>query len=246
MHQHSAACNHHQPSNHSQTKQTQLAIALLLIAGFAIAELLVGLTSSSLALVAEAGHMASDSFALALALLATWIAQLPKRHQANEVLAGSSMSGSPPEAQPQTAWETWAALVNGLGLIAIGGWIAWEAIQRLQTPPETIASLPMLITASIGLAVNSVNIALLHRGSNHDLNLRGAFLHVLADALSCIGVIIAAIAVAVFHWLWVDGAISLFVAALILLGSSALVIQSARRLRDGITIQQSDEIVDVT
>ncbi len=231
MHQHSAACNHHQPSHDAQTKQTQLAIALLLIAGFAVAELLVGLASSSLALVAEAGHMASDSFALALALLATWIAQQPKRGGATEAFIGGAVSM--PTVSPKTAWETWAALINGLGLIVLASWIAWEAIQRLQTPPSAIASLPMLVTASVGLAVNSVNIALLHRGSNHDLNLRGAFLHVLADALSCVGVIIAAIAVTVFHWLWVDGAISLFVAALIFGGSSSLVMQSIKQLRDG-------------
>lgn len=232
MHQHSAACNHHQPLQAVQTKQTQLAIALLLIVGFAIAEFLVGLASSSLALVAEAGHMASDSFALALALLATWIAQQPHPSGATEALIGGG-AVSMPRVSPKTAWETWAALLNGLGLIVLASWIAWEAIQRLQTPPAAIASLPMLITASVGLAVNSVNIALLHRGSHHDLNLRGAFLHVLADALSCIGVIVAAIAVAVFHWLWVDGAISLFVAALIFGGSSSLVMQSIKQLRDG-------------
>ncbi len=227
MHQHSADCHH--AAIDSQAKQTQLTIALLLIAGFAASELAVGLTSGSLALVAEAGHMAADSLALVLALVATRLTQQPKRSVLSDSLAGM-MAESSSETQPQAAWETWAALVNGLGLIAIALWIGWEALQRLHAPPDAIASLPMLITASVGLAVNSINIALLHRDSNHDLNLRGALLHVLADAMSCIGVILAAIAVSTLHWLWADGAISLVVAGIILLGAIPLVVQSVRRL----------------
>ena len=232
MHQHSADC-HHSPAIATQpidpqAKQTQLAIALLLIGGFAIAELIVGLTSDSLALIAEAGHMAADSMALLLALLATRLSQRPKRSLLSDSL--TDIVATPLATQPVAAWETWAALLNGLGLVAIALWIGWEALQRLQTPPETIASLPMLLTAGIGLAVNSANIALLHRGSDHDLNLRGAFLHVLADAISCVGVILAAIAVAALHWLWADGAISLFVAGIILFGAVPLVVQSFTRL----------------
>lgn len=227
MHQHSADCHH--AAIDSQAKQTQLTIALLLIASFAAAELAVGLTSGSLALVAEAGHMAADSLALVLALVATRLAQRPRHSVLSDSLAGI-LAKLTPQAQPQAAWETWAALVNGLGLIAIALWIGWEAIQRLHAPPDAIASLPMLVTAGVGLAVNSVNIALLHRDSNHDLNLRGALLHVLADAMSCIGVILAAIAVSTLHWLWADGAISLVVAGIILLGAIPLVVQSVRRL----------------
>ncbi len=230
MHQHSANCQHHshRPTG-SPGKQTQLTIALLLIGGFAIAELAVGLSSGSLALVAEAGHMASDSFALVLALLASWAAQLPKQPILSDSLTG--LITEPADVQPEPAWETWAALVNGLALLAIALWIGWEAIQRLQTPPEALASFPMLITASMGLLVNGINILLLHRGSDHDLNLRAAFLHVLADAISCIGVILAAIAVATLHWVWADGAISLFVSGLILLGAAPLVQQSVGQLR---------------
>lgn len=224
MHQHSADCRHRIDP---QAKQTQLAIALLLLGGFAIAELVIGLNSGSLALIAEAGHMAADSVALLLALLATRLAQ-PKHNVLSDSLA--DIMATPLAVQPVAAWETWAALTNGLGLVAIALWVGWEAIQRLQSPPDAIASLPMLLTAGIGLAVNSANIVLLHRGSAHDLNLRGAFLHVLADAMSCVGVILAAIAVATLHWLWADGAISLFVAGVILLGAVPLVMQSVRLL----------------
>lgn len=232
MHQHSADCHH--TAIDSQTKQRQLTIAMLLIGSFAVAELLVGLTSGSLALVAEAGHMTADSLALILALVAT---RFTLRSQdgvlsdsLTDILAASvaeSVAESPPA---RATWETWAALINGLGLVTIALWIGWEALQRLYLPPDEIASLPMLITAAIGLVVNSINIALLHRGSTHDLNLRGAFLHVLADAMSCIGVILAAIAVSTLHWLWADGAISLMVASLILVGALPLVVQSVRVL----------------
>jgi cobalt-zinc-cadmium efflux system protein len=216
MHQHSADCDHHHADHavDSKTKQTQLTIALLLIGGFAVAELGVGLVSHSLALIAEAGHMASDSLALMLALLASWVGQLPQQK-----LTGNRYL------------ETGAALVNGIGLAAIALWIGWEAIHHLQSPPADIASLPMLLTAGAGVIVNGINVAVLHRGSDHDLNLKAAFLHVLADTVSSIGVILAAIAIATLHWLWADGAISLFVAVLILLSAIPLVIESLTKLR---------------
>ncbi|WP_421657374.1 cation diffusion facilitator family transporter [Leptothermofonsia sp. ETS-13] len=216
MHHHSADCYHSQFTNGSidpKVKQAQLAIAILLIGTFALAEFGMGWMSHSLALIAESGHMASDSLALVLALLATWIAQLPK----------SRLSGNP-------HLETAAALINGIALVVMATWIGWEALQHLQFPPNEIASVPMLLTACAGTAVNGVNVALLHRGSAHDLNLKAAFLHVLADTVSSIGVVVAAIAIATLHWLWADGAISLFVAGLILISAVSLIIESTKTL----------------
>ncbi|MGA7932650.1 MAG: cation diffusion facilitator family transporter [Kovacikia sp.] len=215
MHQHSIDCHHHDLdlAVDATTKQTRLAIALLLVGSFAGAEFGVGLLSHSLALIAEAGHMASDSLALFLALLASWVGQRP-----TQKLAGNHRL------------ETGAALLNGIGLGLVSFWIGWEAIHHLQSPPTDIASLPMLLTAGVGVVVNGINIAVLHRGSNHDLNLKAAFLHVLADTVSSLGVILAAIAIATLHWLWADGAISLFVAALILLSAIPLVIESLKSL----------------
>jgi cobalt-zinc-cadmium efflux system protein len=191
-------------------KQRQLVMALLLIGSFGIAEFSVGVLSHSLALVAEAGHLAADCMALGLALVATWLAQLPK--------AGDRRT------------ETWAALINGIGLGVIALLVGWEAIQHLQKPPVEIASLPMLMTACVGFAVNGFNVKLLHSGSDHDLNLKAAFLHVVADMVSSLGVIVAAIAVAAFHWLWADGAVSLFVALLISLSAIPLIWESAQAL----------------
>ena len=219
MHQHSASCTHHTASI-SQPSQTTnkvrlLVTVLVLICSFALAELAVGLFSHSLALLADSGHMVSDCFALILALLATWLSQ---RRRASDL-------------EPDNHWfEVLAALINGVGLVVIALWVSWEAVERLQSPPVEILSLPMLATASIGFGVNSVNIFLLHKDSHHDLNLRGAFLHVLADAASSVGVIIAAIAVWALNWLWADGVISLLVSGLIIISAMPLIIQSLNAL----------------
>jgi cobalt-zinc-cadmium efflux system protein len=213
MHHHHADCDHHHHQAEPSTKQRQLLTALGLIGGFAIAECLVGFSSHSLALVAEAGHMVSDCLALLLALAATWLAQ-STRQWGNRA-------------------EIWAALINGLVLVVLASGVAWAAVQRLQAPGVEIASLPMLLTAIGGLGINGINIALLHRGSEHDLNLRAAFLHVVADALGAVGVILAAIAVTLRHWLWADGAISLLIAGLIILSALPLVAQSWQTLRAG-------------
>jgi cobalt-zinc-cadmium efflux system protein len=156
--------------------------------------------------------MISDSLALGLSLLTAWSAQFRK---SNQVLGYLRV-------------EVLAALANGIGLVAIAVWIGWEAISRLQSPPSDILSLPMLITAGVGLGVNSINALLLHDSSHHDLNIRGAFLHVLADLISSVGVILAAIAVWLMHWLWADGFISLFVSGLIFLSAIPLIIQSLK------------------
>jgi len=122
-------------------------------------------------------------------------------------------------------------LINGISLIAIALGIAISAAQRLQTPSPEIAGLPMLVTALVGLGVNGVNALWLHDCSHHNLNLRGAFLHTLADLVSCVGVILAAIAISWRHWFWADGVISLLVAGFILVASLPLVIQALSRLR---------------
>lgn len=219
MHAANCSCPAHNP----QTKQRQLLTALLLVGSFSGVECAIGLSSHSLALVAEAGHLVSDCFALLLALFATRIAQSP--------MQWGWIGENTVTIKPSRSPETWAALLNGLGLVAVTFWIIWEAIERFQTAAPEISSLPMLITAIIGLIVNGINIAVLHQGSDTDLNLRAAFLHVVADALGAIGVIVAAIAVAAFHWMWADGAISLAIAILILGSTIPLIRQSIQTLR---------------
>lgn len=188
-----------------------LGVAIALIASFALTETAIGLWSHSLALVAEAGHMVSDAFSLGLVLVASWLARRPATLQASF---------------GYRRIEILAALGNGLVLVGIALTIAAEAIDRLQTPPSEILSLPMLITAAIGLSVNSLIVFLLHSHTHNDLNLRGAVLHLIADAASSIGVILAAIAVSLWHWNWADGAMSLLVAVLMIVAALPLIRQS--------------------
>ncbi len=218
---HPTNCNCHDID--SKTKQKQLLIALLLVGGFAIVELTVGSSIHSLALLAESGHLVSDCLALLLALLATRISQSPP--------AWGWLGVNQVAIQKNHSIETWAALINGLGLVAVALVIGWEAVSRFQIDAVEIASKPMLITAIVGLVINGINISLLHQGSDHDLNLRGAFLHVVADALGAIGVIVAAIAIAVWHWSWADSVISLVISALIIVAAIPLIRQSWRTLQ---------------
>lgn len=202
-------CVYHVPDR--AEKSRLLLIALVLIGGFSGVELAVSLTSGSLALLAEAGHMVSDCGALGLSLLAAWIARIPPSSRA-------------PFGYRRV--EILAALLNAVGLLAIALWIGWESVERLRQGSTDIVGLPMLITAVVGLGVNLINASLLHDHSHHDLNLKGAFLHMVADAISSVGVIIAAIAVWAFQWYWADGAISLMVAVLIGVSAVPLLQQS--------------------
>ncbi|MBD2305345.1 cation transporter [Chroococcidiopsis sp. FACHB-1243] len=214
-------CTCHTLSNYDR-KIKLLWTALIAIASFAALEFGVGYWSHSLALQAESGHLLSDSFALALSLLAAWFVQRQAARGENFV---------------HMRIEAIAAVLNGLGLVAIAVWIAIESVSRLQSPPTEILSFPMLVTAGVGLGVNGFNVFLLHDSSHHDLNVRGAFLHILADLISSIGVIVAAIAIWLMHWLWVDGAVGLFVSSLIFVSAIPLIIQSLNSIRNRVSLE---------
>ncbi|MEO1145427.1 MAG: cation diffusion facilitator family transporter [Cyanobacteria bacterium J06638_22] len=207
------------------TKRRSLALALVLLLGFAAVEFAMSLASHSIALSAEAGHLLSDGGALGVALLASFLAQRPASDKA-------------PFGYGRM--EILAALVQGIGLVAIALWIASEAWERLQMPSTDILGLPMLVTAVAGFVVSSLNARLLHDHSHHDLNLRGAFLHMVADALSAVGVMLAAAAVWWLHWNWADGAISLVVAVFILVGAIPLLRESLE-----ILLERTPRTVDV-
>ena len=180
----------------NQKKMRLLGVALGLLASFFVFELAVGFWSHSLSLLADAGHMLSDVAALGLTLAAAWLARRPA--------SGRATFGY------QRA-EVLAALVNGISLVAIALFVTGEAIDRLRHP-EPLLVTPMLLGAGLGLIVNSLNLLLLHQHSHQDLNMRGAFLHVVADVASSIGVILAALAAYCWSWVWVDAAAGLLVA----------------------------------
>ncbi|WP_052050283.1 cation diffusion facilitator family transporter [Leptolyngbya sp. KIOST-1] len=182
----------------------RLGLFLSLVLGFAVVEWLVGSASHSLALQSDAGHMLTDVGAIALALSASWLTRLTLAR--------------PRPGQPHL--EAIAALINGVGLLAMAGLISLEAWQHLVAPTTTLVSAPMAGTALVGLGINGFGVWLLHGQGDTSLNRRGALLHVMADLASSVAVVVGALCMALFEWVWVDGALSLAIALLI--GSSAL------------------------
>lgn len=185
----------------------RLLAVMALVLGLWFAELAIGVWSHSLSLLADAGHLFSDVGSLGLTLVASWLARRPA--------AGRATFGH---------WriESLAALVNGLSLVAIATLIAWEAVLRFQFP-EPVLTLPLLVGAGLGLLVNGLNLKLLHQHSADDINVKGAFLHVVADVASSVGILLAALMIYSFHWLWVDAATSLLIACLTGLSAMPLI-----------------------
>ncbi|MGC9503461.1 cation diffusion facilitator family transporter [Baaleninema sp.] len=195
------------------TKRRTLQVSIALALSFALLEWITSRLSHSLSLLADSGHMAIDGLALALALWATWKLRRPTQSPGKR--------------------EIWAALVNGLSLFVMAALIAVEALHHWHAPPTEILSLPMLGVAILGLMVNGISAALLHRDSQRDLNLRGAFLHIVADLLGSVGAIAAAIAIYCFDWHWVDTAVGFGISALIAVSAFPVVHQSWQALRSG-------------
>lgn len=212
---HSAGhCHCAVPSSPEQIRA--LRIALVLVACFSVAELWVSVQSHSLSLMADAGHMVADVFAIAIALwTAIWTAD-PARRADSERL----------NAHRQVSLEALAALINGSLLLLVSSWLAWEAVGELRFPPSEILSRPVAITAAVGLGVNALNAYLLHAHAEDNLNIRGAFLHMLADAGSCLGVLIGALLIARFGWYRADGVVSGAIALLITTTAIPLIRQS--------------------
>ena len=182
-----------------------LAIAFGITFAFMVAEIVGGLLTNSLALLADAGHMATDAAALALALGAVWLARRPP---------------TPARSFGFYRAEVLAALVNAATLVAISVYIFWEAFQRLGNPPE-VDSGPMLVVAVAGLLANAASAWVLMRGGGHEhnLNTRGAFLHVIGDMLGSVGAIAAALIMMATGWYLADPILSAGIGGLILWSS---------------------------
>ena len=199
------------PTDRSPEKLRILAAALILVAAFSAVELGVSHHSHSLSLLADAGHMVGDVFVISLSLAAAWISRWPTSERA---------------CFGYRRVEILAALANGIGLVIVALWIIKSAMAQLQAPPEELLTQPMALTALGGLGVHGFNAWLLHRHTEGDLNIRGVFLHTLADALSCLGVLAVAGLVQWLGWWWSDGLISIAIALLIGAGAIPLIRQS--------------------
>ncbi len=178
----------------------RLGLVLGLVLGYLAVEVVAGILTNSLALLADAGHMFTDAAGIGLALLAIWFARRP---------------ATPEKSFGYYRVEIFAAIANAIVLFGVAALILYEAVQRLAAPPEVIGP-PMLAVAVIGLLVNLVSMRLLHAGAQTSLNLRGAYLEVLGDLLGSVAVIAAALVISLTGWTPIDPIASVVIAALIL------------------------------
>jgi len=190
---------------HTETRR--LLWAAVISAVYFIAELVAGFLTNSLALLSDAGHMLSDIGAMALSLFAFRMARRPATHQSTYGFHRV---------------EILAALFNGLTLWLMVGIIFAAAFNRFAEPP-VVNSFGMMIVAVVGLLVNIAAAAILHGGHRHNLNLRGAFLHVVSDAVGSVGAIAAGVIMLTTGWYLADPLISMFIGGLILFSSWSLV-----------------------
>jgi cobalt-zinc-cadmium efflux system protein len=197
---------------------TRLGLVLALTLAFMIVEAVGGVISGSLALIADAGHMLTDAGALGLSLLSAWIALRPATHS---------------KTYGYQRWEILAALVNGAALFGIAGWVVVEAIQRIQRPQPIEAGL-FLVVAAAGLIVNLISLRILHGIKDGNLNTRGAYLHVLGDALGAVGALGAAAIIATTGWTLADPIISIALSLLILVGAWRLLRESTDILLESV------------
>lgn len=215
-HNHDHGHHSHAPTVNANNRW-RVGVAAVLTGLFMIAEIAGGLISGSLALLADAGHMFTDFAALAMAWGAFKIAQRPAnwRHTFG-----------------YDRFSILVAFVNGLTLIGVAVWIVWEAIHRLMEPGDVLAG-AMLWVAIGGLVVNLVVFGILMGADQHNLNIRGAVLHVLGDLLGSVAAILAAIIILTTGWVLADPILSVLVALLILRSAWALVRESAHILLQG-------------
>ena len=198
-HDHHPHTHHHAPKNYN----IPFAVGIFLNLLFVCIESVYGYLSGSLALIADAGHNFSDVAGLALAWFALWLSQKRPNINYSFGLKKSSIL---------------AALFNSLFLLIAVGIIIWEAIHRIKNPgnikPQTV-----IIVAGVGLVINGLTALFFFKGKDHDLNIRGAFLHMAADALISLGVVLSGILISYTSWMWLDPIISLIISVVIIYGT---------------------------
>lgn len=194
-----------------------LKIALVLTFFYMIAEGLGGWLANSLALLADAGHMLTDVAAMSLTLGAFWFAERPATSK---------------KTYGYYRAEILAAFVNGVALACLSVWVIYEALQRWTYPPE-VKGVELTLVAVGGLVVNVIAAFLLHSGHEHNLNLRGAWLHVMGDLAGSVAAIIAGVLIIAFGWVWADAVTSILISLIIVYGAWRLVGDSVNVLLEG-------------
>lgn len=196
--------------NHVKGDSGRLRLALVITGTLMIGEVIGGIVSNSVALLADAGHMLTDVAALGLSLFVAWFARQPRTSR---------------KTYGYLRWEILAALINGVTLLLLAAWIVWESISRFNDP-EPVTGGVMLGVAALGLLANIAAARVLHPSAASSLNVRGAYLHVIGDLLASVGTVVAALVIWLTGWLAADPLASLLTTALIIRGAWNLVRES--------------------
>ena len=201
-----------------QIRSRALWIALVANAGFVVAEIVGGIVFNSLALLADAAHMSSDVAGLGIALVAERLMRRPAsaRHTFGMQRA-----------------EVLGAQANAITLVLVAGWIFFEAVKRIPDP-EPVEGGGLLVVAILGLAVNLGSAVILYRAKGQSLNMRGAVVHMLADAAGSVGVIVAGVAVLLWDAAWVDPVVSIAIGVLVLWSAAKLLRETTHILMEGV------------
>lgn len=213
MHDHDHGHSHGPP-----THNAAFAIGVVLNLGFVVAEFCYGFTAHSLALMSDAGHNLGDVFSLLLAWGATRLSQTAATSRRTYGWRRSSI---------------FAALINAVILLVVVGGITVEAIRRFAAPEE-VAGGTVMAVAAVGIVINGLTALLFMSGRHHDLNVKGAFLHMAADAAVSAGVVLAAYAIKLTGWQWLDPAVSLAIGAVIVWGTWGLLRESINLSMDAV------------
>lgn len=216
-HAHDHHHDHHHHAHGAEASARVLSLALLLTLGFAAVEAVAGWWSGSLALLSDAGHMVTDSMALALAAVAARLSARP---------------ASETHSYGLRRVETLAGFVNALAMLAVVTIIVWHAIERLMTP-RAVDGLTVMLVAAIGLTVNVVVAWLLSRGESN-LNTRAALLHVLGDLLGSVAALAAGVVIYFTGWTPIDPLLSVLICGLILAATLRVLRQAVHTLLDGV------------
>ncbi len=212
------SAHHHDHSHAPQNYNRAFIIGIVLNGGFVAIEATYGIFANSLALLADAGHNLSDVLGLILA----WGASiLSRRLPTNSYTYGLRRS------------SILAALFNAIFLLLVTGGIGWEAVQRFLAPSAVEGSI-IIQVAAVGIVINTATALLFVSGRKSDLNIRGAFLHMAADALVSLGVVLAGIAILTTGQLWFDPVVSLIIVAVIVFGTWQLLLESVNLALDGV------------
>lgn len=210
--------SHHDHSHAPESFNRAFVIAIFLNLAFTFAQIFYAFIANSMSLMADAIHNFGDVFGLVLAFAANWLLTLPSRQRYSYGFKKTTVL---------------AALTNALILVGTSAIISYQAIYKF-FHPTNVNEMIVIVVALVGIVINGGTALLFMKGAHHDLNIKGAFLHLLGDALISFGVVAGAILIYFTHWEWIDSIVGLFIVMIILWGTSGLLRDSVRMILDAV------------